>query len=267
MIKNIIELLKSPYPFFTNKMKDLRFTLLIIILVSILFIVMKPFGYSGDLLLTAQYAFICLIVSTVNYMLVSVLFKQDNWTILLESAFTLWNFFSIAVALFLYNVTKFNFQMSFPIFRQFVFYTILIGFISVLLKILRKKAWILKQELDLKVLHQNSTQIELTCEQKNDFIRISPSQLICFEAQQNYVKVTWKDQKMIQNKLLRISLSAIKDQLASDEFIQPHRSFIINKIHITTIMGRAGAYQLQCTGNIIIPISRRMSKHILNSVT
>jgi len=93
---------------------------------------------------------------------------------------------------------------------------------------------------------------------------INLKNLLYIEAQENYSKVVWKDDDGLTEKLLRVTLKKIEDQIADDTILRCHRSFIINSKAKYSILGNSNGYQLK--SKLIkhtIPISRSLGKEIV----
>ena len=88
--------------------------------------------------------------------------------------------------------------------------------------------------------------------------------LLYTEAQENYSKVVWKDDDGLTEKLLRVKLKNIEDQIADDTILRCHRSFIINAKAKYSILGNSNGYRLKSKlFNHTIPISRSLGKEIV----
>jgi DNA-binding LytR/AlgR family response regulator len=93
---------------------------------------------------------------------------------------------------------------------------------------------------------------------------INLKNLLYIEAQENYSKVVWKDNDDLTEKLLRVTLKKIEDQIADDTILRCHRSFIINSKAKYSILGNSNGYQLKSKlFKHTIPISRSLGKEIV----
>jgi len=94
---------------------------------------------------------------------------------------------------------------------------------------------------------------------------IDLNKLLFIEAQENYSRFVWKDEQGIREKLLRVTLKHVDDQLADAHTVRCHRSFIINTKAGFDITGNSNGYRLK--SKLIkdtIPISRSLGKEIVN---
>ena len=92
---------------------------------------------------------------------------------------------------------------------------------------------------------------------------IIPENFLYAEAQNNYSKIVWKENNLLKEKLLRISLSKLEEQLSSPNILRCHRSFLVNLNAPLHLKGNARNPKLICTiFNYELPISRAMAKVI-----
>jgi DNA-binding LytR/AlgR family response regulator len=111
------------------------------------------------------------------------------------------------------------------------------------------------EKKDKIVSIKTDTKEELTINLKN---------LLYIEAQENYSRVVWKDDDGLTEKLLRATLKNIEDQIADDNILRCHRSFIINAKVKYSILGNSNGYRLKSKlFKQTIPISRSLGKEIV----
>ncbi len=98
-------------------------------------------------------------------------------------------------------------------------------------------------------------------------LKINLNKLLYIEAQENYSRVVWTDDDKIIEKLLRVTLKNIEDQIVDDIIVRCHRSFIINTKIKFTILGNSNGYRLKSKlFKISIPISRPLGKEIVGKL-
>jgi len=98
-------------------------------------------------------------------------------------------------------------------------------------------------------------------------LEINLKNLIYIEAQENYSSVVWFEGDQVLEKLLRVTLKRIEEQIVSSDIVRCHRSYIINTKINFTILGNSNGYQLK--SRLIantIPISRSLGKEIVNKI-
>ena len=65
------------------------------------------------------------------------------------------------------------------------------------------------------------------------------------EAQENYSRLVWIEGDEINEKLLRVTLKNVEDQIVGTDIKRCHRSYIINANFPFTIMGNSNGYRLK----------------------
>jgi len=101
---------------------------------------------------------------------------------------------------------------------------------------------------------------------KEEFV-INLNKLVYVEAQENYSKIVWADNKTAKEKLLRATLKLIENQIVDNDIVRCHRSFIINTKVDFSIGGNSNGYWLEF--DLIkktIPISRSIGKEIVQKI-
>ena len=94
--------------------------------------------------------------------------------------------------------------------------------------------------------------------------RINLNQLIYVEAQENYCKLVWEDDGQLKEKLLRVTLKRIGDQICDNRILRCHRSYIINTSKSFLLSGNSNGYKLKHTlSDKTIPVSRALGKEIV----
>ena len=98
-------------------------------------------------------------------------------------------------------------------------------------------------------------------------LSINLNKLIYIEAQENYSKIVWMDEGGLMEKLLRVTLKNIEEQIADNHIIRCHRSFIINTNVSFTVLGNSNGYQLKSKLlKDVIPVSRSLGKAIVTKI-
>jgi len=96
---------------------------------------------------------------------------------------------------------------------------------------------------------------------------INLENLVYVEAQENYSKIVWTDNDEVKEKLLRVTLKKIEDQVVDDAIVRCHRSYIINTKVNFTILGNSNGYCLESDMlKHTIPISRSIGKEIVGKL-
>lgn len=98
-------------------------------------------------------------------------------------------------------------------------------------------------------------------------LSINPDNLIYIEAQDNYSNFVWISNNEISEKLMRITLKHVEEQIKNPHIIRCQRSFIINTKAGFTVLGNSNDYKLKSTHiSKLIPVSRSKGKHIVAKI-
>jgi len=91
-------------------------------------------------------------------------------------------------------------------------------------------------------------------------LEVPVSQIICYEANDNYVLTHYLDKDgSFKRSMERISLRKIEQLLAKEQiqFLRVHKSFLVNPNYVVDIKGRSQAYKLQLKDfDQLVPVSR-----------
>ena len=101
-------------------------------------------------------------------------------------------------------------------------------------------------------------------------MKVPVKQVICFEANDNYVVTYFLDKEgKLKKSMERISLKKIDEILDSihiDYFSRVHKSYLINHLMIEEIKGKAQAQKIKLKNlEILIPVSRSFDLSIFKS--
>lgn len=98
-------------------------------------------------------------------------------------------------------------------------------------------------------------------------LEINLKNLVFIEAQENYSNIVWIDNDNLHEKLLRVTLKHIENQIHDSHIIRCHRSFIINTNFKFTIQGNSNGYKLHSKYfKNSIPISRSLGKEVVGKL-
>jgi hypothetical protein len=139
-----------------------------------------------------------------------------------------------------HSFIKFTFEIYYPIF-------------FILLPIIIFARWFISR----KIVHQNSTKIILTGDNKLDILQIAAEDLICVSSADNYVTVAYLINDVLSKKLLRTTLKNIQSQLP--QLVKVHRSHLINPIHFKEWKDTNTLLLTQ----IEVPVSKNYKKEIV----
>jgi tetratricopeptide (TPR) repeat protein len=138
----------------------------------------------------------------------------------------------------------------------------------VLLKRFLRKANELTTQLQSLSIPKAQQEIELQFDTKESNLHFDLTNLICFEANDNYVEIYLIIDGSLKKELRRITLKKIEDQLSHmDKIIRCHKSYIINLTMVSHISGNAQGYKLHLQHiDFTIPVSRNFPKSMIEKI-
>lgn len=87
---------------------------------------------------------------------------------------------------------------------------------------------------------------------------VNMSDILYIKVDHVYIEVVLESRTL----LVRMSLREIMELLPQDEFLQVHRSYLVNIAHVISF----GMGQVYLTGNSEVPVSRKHQKELLNTL-
>jgi len=110
----------------------------------------------------------------------------------------------------------------------------------------------------------------ITIEFNNDkkTLKLKLKELICIEANENYVTVHFYKCDAVVKELFRGTLKSVYEHLSDfDEIIRCHKSYVVNITYIKNITGNSKGYKLHIDElDFDIPVSRGFPQEILNNI-
>ena len=211
-----------------------------------------------------MYGFIVFLSYFITHLLSLLYYKRAHiWKVLEEIIFNLIFIFLSIIIGFYYTeiiINKNPERLNLPHFLGW-FKTILFSF-GILLFIL---TYYLRRKYtanDLKSRNVNSQtptlsdtrNITLTGSLKKDFFVVDEANLVFVKSENNYVLISYIEDDLIKEKLLRSTLANIEKQLPS--FIKTHRSYIVNPDFILSVKGSKQNSKLNLKNTALaIPVS------------
>jgi len=92
---------------------------------------------------------------------------------------------------------------------------------------------------------------------ENKFEKIYYSDILFVEAMENYICIQTKDRKIITH----LTLISVKEKLPANQFIQPHKSFIVSIDHVKSIEGN-----ILHLDTFRIPISKYQKEEVMERI-
>jgi len=281
--------LKQPFPFFLNNDKENFWLIIGVSVFTYLFLVaFKPFG--SDAATPPEqirYTLICFMVMCFNLLLLPRIavrwLDSSNFTLGKYISFNLYNLLTISLAISISNVIDGSFMAANnPLGRLFlvdlshvmmqgIIPLVVITFIShdrLLLRAIRSgsTATEILRQYKVRATTPNLESIIINSDTK-EILEMKRSSFMYAHAENNYTEIFWKDDETISNKLLRLPLKSMEDQIGNTYIMRCHRSYLVNLKMVDSISGNANGYRLHMSPNdAYIPVSRSLGKEILERI-
>lgn len=134
----------------------------------------------------------------------------------------------ISTASYFYNITVIN-SIS-PSFDRWIEHMVVFGLPYVPLFI---PFMIIIYAILYRFHSEDEKLIVIKGQNQDDVLKITETQFIYAESDQNYITIFFKKEERVEKKLMRSSLQAIEDQL--DFSVRIHRSYLINPLYLKSI--------------------------------
>ena len=233
------------------------------------------FSLPARLYYTGTYSLSCLIILLIDlFLLQDYLIKKTT----IASAFVwgLWIMCFIALSNYMLTTLYFKWE-EFSLYNLMKnqIYVLSIGLIITPVFILVNHNYILRKRIlevvnnRLKSNHlgtnQTSKELITICSKYNDgMFETDINNLLYIQSSDNYIDIWYKNNSSVQHKLVRNTLVAVEQNIAHPALIRCHRSFIINKNHVKSIIRNSGRYKIIIeNSNIEIPLSRKYKNALL----
>lgn len=231
------------------------------------------FDFSDLLYFQTNSLFVSLVIGVlaalVQYSNLLILFKvsgnTNKWKIALTVIVTNWILFLI-LAFFILN---FSFSFLFALFSGLLVAAIVPAIILFLFLFFDEvrmdlNAPIKSLQTDAAAPSEQQKSFFLLEQQKGrKAIEIPTGNILCFEANDNYVTIYYlNDQGILQKQMERLSMRKAEELIAQTDllFKRVHKSYLVNTKHIQTISGKAQAYKIILHHlDFQIPVSRNIA--------
>lgn len=274
---NFFQKLNEAYGFDSSYRSFLRVAVIISAFVFGLLFVFKPFGMDGIqseniLSITLGYAMVTFSIMHLNWLLFQMFgFKEENWVIWKEILWSLWNFGTIAIGNWTYNLFLFGDQFSLQNFAAIFFITIAVGSIPLTLVIFLSQIRRLKKNLaeaqrmnsQFQVKKEGSQKdedlVEFVAENGKDRLEVHLKDLLFLESANNYVDLFIRREQGFERQVMRNSMKRMEETLQGHpSFFRCHRTYIVNLDCVENISGNSAGYKLNIVGtDLNVPVSRQ----------
>ncbi|OQA84755.1 MAG: putative two-component response-regulatory protein YehT [Bacteroidetes bacterium ADurb.Bin234] len=275
----IIKYLNRPFPYQIEPKYKWFDTFGIGFLIAILLLIFQPFGIE---ILTIKYKNLLLSVFGIIYAVVNFLyytispkiFTSNKWTVKNEIIVSLLVFFVVDVLNWLYAVAWIPaFTFSIASFLQFQYYTLTFGALPVLFFGLIIENQNLKNTINSANTINKAIALQNVVEpvktiQLNGFT-LKIDDILYFNSYQNYIDIVVNQNNTIKKLLHRTTLKQLTAQLADyPQFVQCHKSFIVNKEKIQRAEGNSQGLILTLKNcNETVPVSRSYVNMLKNKIS
>jgi len=285
MIRKILGVLKSPYPFDPSFLSLFLYGAGSGLFVTLFFIAFEPFGFS--LLPEAPrraffigYGMATFLAIAVNGLLLPRLwprwFREESWNLGRQILWMSWVTLTIGLGCTLlsgalcafYGLPAHWVQLRTIVLDAFLIAIFPITVINLVnsARLLQRNARVVQEanqrlerpDRPLTPAADVPAQVEIVAENNRDSLRVALADLLCIQAEENYVRVLARDGKPAP--LLRSSLGRVERQLHpfSPRLFRCHRAFIVNTAQITRVDGNAQGLKLTLGDSpAVIPVARR----------
>ena len=298
MINKLLTLLRSPYPSLVKRWKSVIIPSLIVFL--ILF-VLQPFGISMmggyKFWVVLGYGVVSSLALSISTYLFPALFpryhSEKNWTLGRELLGTLGACLLIAIGNWFYTAWWFGGNLL--SWRGFLISVIWVGILAPFpiafflmwnrnLQLTRnlKEATEINFALSKKISLRKEKR-EAEAEEEDDvccpvtekpahlvfsggtkeMLEIPANALLYVEAEGNYVRIIYRVENKIQQRLLRATMKQAEEVAVCPFIVRCHRAFLVNVSTVVKVDGNSQGYRLRLDGcKDEVPVSRAYSKEV-----
>ncbi len=291
LLSGIIDLFRRPFPVMEDW--EMRWVVILFhgLFVAIFLPIFKPFQ---DIFLTntpfinAGLGIVVSLVLAFNHFLISKVLPIDlkKWTIGKSILWTMYDVLAVILGVFIYQ----NYWTNFDAFTwidlwRITYSTIALAAIPVMISTILLENWLLRRNLRRASELQQSVQeqkpippqttnptpitannpefLSLFSDNKSEWIKLRPKDLILLESSDNYVCIYYKEKEKVQKKLLRSTLTKLEHQIELASIFRCHRSYMVNINQIKQVEGNSRGLQLDLLDlDQTIPVSRKYVKAI-----
>jgi len=121
------------------------------------------------------------------------------------------------------------------------------------------------QDLASRVFKRSASsgRIRISTETR-ETLSLQSDDILYIEAQDNYSRVVWTEGKNRKEKLLRITLKNLEEQLSGTDILRCHRSYLVNCSRYSIYGDSRGFKMKSAVDSYEVPVSRLKSKEIIS---
>jgi len=291
--------LRSPFPFYLNSDRDNLLVVLGITAFTLLFLlIFRPFGLADDIkqpeapFVFSGIAFAVLFVHVLAVpRIVPRYFDDSCWTL---GGFALYNLWIIAV-IGVFGTMYGHFVLANPchdtfwhhlLVEQFRVLTIGIFPVSAMIFLIRNRM-LARTLLEVETANRNlgirrqDQQPALSAigqpsanghhwiirTDTQEQLELPRGALLYAEADDNYSRIHWVEAGKAQERMLRLTLKNLEEQLPGETVVRVHRSFLANLARVDELRGNASGYRLFFSpAEAEVPVARTRSRDVLDLI-
>lgn len=207
------------------------------------------------------------------------IFSEKKWTVSSQILWALIQLFLTGITCFVYAVAIGAFPKSLLSFLKIETYVLLSSIIPIVMIVLIKQNYLLRQNTRQAELLNNELQghpksdpvqfasdmLRFEGDNLHEKLEITLGQIDYITSQDNYFEVVWQTDEKINKKLLRGTLARTEETVKPfPSLFRSHRAYIVNLDKVISIEGNAQGYRLKLQNNPeIIPVSRSRGQQML----
>lgn len=246
----MLKSLNKRYPFNDNLKINIRSIISVSLGIFLFLLFFQPFNiqnpdFNNRLIILATFGAITLVLLSIFRLVIpsifSKAFSEERWTIgkevLIDFLFVVFN--SVAFSFFARYVGRI------PITFHTVIILVIISITAASVLVVINRIYLLKIQVEnlksteperVEIKVPATTEIEFESENKTDYFKLLPEQIVLIRSASNYIEVHYLEAEELHKKLIRNTLKSTEETLSAyPEMIRCHRSFIVNKYHIKSL--------------------------------
>lgn len=279
----MLKILQQPYPF--GEKSNARLLIQSIgegAFIALFLILFQPFGLTewqdpNKNWYLAGYGFVTTLCGIILRFIIFKTFPkyhhESTWNIGKEILSILLLILMVAFGNVLLSKIAFNLSISFGSFLWMLVGVMIIGIFPATFGVMLNYIVQLKKynqpivvqhhavdELPNQLVSESKT-LKLIAENEKDSIELNSDSLYFIESSDNYSTIYYEKQGKLQKELLRSSLTRLESQIASENIVRCHRSFIVNLDKVEKVTGNAQGYKLHLEApELLVPVARKYTE-------
>ncbi len=277
-------ILHNPYPVLYHRWKSVIVVALIVFLILAVF---QPFGISAieehKLVVLVGFAAVTAIIQLIPTFLLPALFpryyREQRWTVGKQILNMLLLLLLIGVGNWLYSAFVFDYPLHWRSLLVFIEITFMVGVIPLGFYTLINQNHLLAHHLREAVEINAHLQQPASAEQAEacpvlfqggtkESLEVNAGDILYVEADGNYIRIVFRKDGKVVNRLLRATMKQAEDSVASCPYLlKCHRAFLVNVRAVVKVNGNSQGYRLLLEGCADeVPVSRAYSKVVKEAI-